>query len=258
MQAATQSTYTNPQILRLSQVERPIRGGAALVAAAKTLAVIAALWCLPNAVAAQSPNDAGHEEIATAGEARLSGSPEPDATGRDGLMLRLAVGPAAIGTGIEVDGDEVLCAGGGGGALNAQIGAALVRNLFLHGELLVVGTAHGVDQNDDGSEFRADGLALGGAGAGLTYFFMPYNVSVGGTVMFAVSGVKTESGEEFDTDAGVLLKLQVDKQWQVTRWFGFGVGGAFFGGFGRGKTESGDVLNAGYAGVTLQLVGTYN
>ena len=176
-----------------------------------------------------------------------------------GFMLRLATGPAGMATAIETA-DGTIEAEATGMALEVQVGASVLPNLMLHSDLMIVGTTEDdVDvRRDAGPNQDGDGLALGGLGVGATYFFMPYNVSVTSSVLFAVSSLDTGAEDELSSDYGVMGKFSVTKEWMLSHDWGMGVGGSFFGGYSRGEDASNEDFDAAYAGASINLVATYN
>jgi hypothetical protein len=64
-------------------------------------------------------------------------------------------------------------------------------------------------------------------GAGLTYFFMPVNMYLSGTVG---AGSLSFSGTDLDgleTDSGLALNFVLGKEWWVSNRWGLGLAGAF-------------------------------
>lgn len=138
-----------------------------------------------------------------------------------GFFLRMAAGGGVASTSVEENGVELELSGTGVD-LDIAIGAIVAENLALHGTLfgwlvedpdIEIGGVSGETQNLD--------LDLSGVGGGLTYYFMPANVYLSGTVGLASLTVDTPAGDA-ETDAGVAVIFSLGKEWWVGNSWGLG------------------------------------
>ncbi|MEM7447297.1 MAG: hypothetical protein AAF355_03555 [Myxococcota bacterium] len=139
----------------------------------------------------------------------------------DGVMLRIMLG-GGYATGDFSTPD--LNMRGGVAFTDIAIGGSVAPNLTLHGNLLAV-TAPGP---------RADGSALplgsdeevyvsaGGLGIGVTYWMMPKNIFVSGSLGLASARVEATSFT-YDTDIGLALLASSGKEWWVSDSWALGL-----------------------------------
>ncbi|MCD6024454.1 MAG: hypothetical protein K0Q91_1370 [Fibrobacteria bacterium] len=150
----------------------------------------------------------------------------------DGFYLSLNLGPAFGGTVIDMSGsdrpaDETLYRGGGILA-DLKIGGAVRENLILSFD--IIGrtiTRPEVEMN--GAVLDAPGdLAISdnSYGIGLTRYFMPHNLFVGGTVSVARM-VSTVDDEHFASKWGYGLHVKAGKEWWVSANWGLGVSAGY-------------------------------
>jgi hypothetical protein len=142
-----------------------------------------------------------------------------------GFFLRLSGGGGTATTTFDVFGAD-LDISGATGDVNLAIGGMVTRNLALHATLFGW-LASDPDISFLGStETLAADVSINGFGAGLTYYFMPVNIYISGSVGAASMTVESEqtSGE---TDLGPAIDLTVGKEWWVSDSWGIGVAGAF-------------------------------
>ncbi|MFH1755603.1 MAG: hypothetical protein ABIA59_07845 [Candidatus Latescibacterota bacterium] len=147
----------------------------------------------------------------------------------DGFFLRLAGGAGPAGTEINV-GSEKLKMDGTAADLEIAIGGIVTPNLAVHG------TIWGWMISDPDAEANLTGfpvitgtikgdLSVGGVGAGLTYFIMPINMYLTGSLGLGnlTLEINNISG---DTDTGLIFEAAIGKEWFVSdRWaIGFAVG----------------------------------
>ena len=143
-----------------------------------------------------------------------------------GFFMRLSTGfgstsPEATEAGqtLELSGDT--------GDLNLAFGGIVARNLAVHATLF------GWVIEDPDSKLTGMGtttakgdLGLFAIGAGVTYYIMPVNVYLSGSVgigklLFNTSGIDPES------DTGPVVDLTVGKEWWVSPEWALGVAGGF-------------------------------
>jgi hypothetical protein len=143
----------------------------------------------------------------------------------DGFFLRLAGGLGYASSDID-DGQDKYEFTGGTGDLEIAIGGMVARNLALHGTLLGWAiTDPEIQVNDDSGEFPGD-LSLSAVGIGVTYFFMPVNLYLSGTVGFGELTLDVDRLPGADTDTGFVFEGTLGKEWWVSDNWGIGLSGA--------------------------------
>lgn len=178
----------------------------------------------------------------------------------EGFMLRMTAGAALLGAGVEPDQSIEFGAGGVGESFSLQLGGYIVPNLALHADLLGASSEHTVVayENDDEDVSTDQRLSLGTVGLGVTYFIMPYNLSLTGSLMFGEMHINPERSPSYRTDYAVLGKFGVAKEWAVSDYWGLGVGGSALFGYGRGENADGEDFDAGIGGFTIDFVASYD
>lgn len=118
---------------------------------------------------------------------------------------------------------------GGGVGLVVSIGGAVLENLVLHADLvtslatnptLTVGDKEPVETEDAGSR-------LTGFGGGATYFFMPLNVYVSGSVLASSINIEQDGATLGRTELGIGGMLQAGKQFWIGSEWAVDVGPSF-------------------------------
>jgi hypothetical protein len=166
---------------------------------------------------------------------RLGGEPEPEIEpgswdpwahplpGRfshDGFFLRLNLGVGFAGVSRPNEKWSAAALG-----MGVSLGGSLVENLALHIDFrstLMPSPTHTVQGRD--SDYNGD-IALESVGIGLTYYIMPSNVFVSGSVGLARLVFEDEDGRSKDTSAGLSLAGMVGKEWWVGSDWGLGIAG---------------------------------
>jgi len=143
----------------------------------------------------------------------------------DGFFLRLSGGAGSTGSSLS-DGTDKLEFSGSGGDLNIAIGGIVAPNLALHG------TLYGWSASDPTLEFNgadvtdiSGTLTAAGVGAGLTYWFMPVNMYLSGTVGSGGLELDLNGGLDGKSDRGLILDLTLGKEWWVGDSWGLGLAG---------------------------------
>jgi len=162
--------------------------------------------------------------VATAspGEARIVRGHSHDG----GFFLRLSGGLGGADTGPEIQGDDPKLSGASGD-LNIAIGGIVSPGLALHG------TIWGWSVGDPELKWQqAEGwvpgdLSLSAIGGGVTYYFMPANLYLSGSLGFGTLSLDLEGAPLAESDTGLAMDLTVGKEWWVGARWGLGVAGAF-------------------------------
>jgi hypothetical protein len=172
---------------------------------------------------------------ALAAAAALAWFPGPLSAGprdhRDGFFLRLSAGGGAAATEAKLPSDaegpgDKIRLSGTASDVNIAIGAIVAPNLALHGtlygwlvdepEVEVAGAS--VSTNAD--------LDLSAFGAGLTYYFMPVNIYLSGSLGFSTVTLEGPFGTG-ETDTGPALDITAGKEWWVSNRWALGVAAGF-------------------------------
>ena len=171
--------------------------------------------------------------LATLGAALGLGMPAEVWAGKaahkhDGFFLRLSSGIGYASTEFEEPGFRLEFNGNTGDG-DIAIGGMLTPNLALHGTILAwfLGDpdAEGFDSGGTFSGEVAGDVTMTAIGIGVTYYFMPTNLYLSGTLGlgqldFDLGGFAT------DTDRGLILEGSLGKEWWVSSNWGLGVSGA--------------------------------
>jgi len=148
----------------------------------------------------------------------------------DGFLLRLSVGGGTGGSKIDDPTFGSVDLSGMPYDVNIAIGGMITPNFALHGTLFgwsmsdpdaevfdpVLGSGSGTLNGD---------VTLGAFGGGVTYYLMPANVYLSGTLGFG--SMEFDGDVSGETDSGLVLDLTVGKEWWVGNSWGLGLAGAY-------------------------------
>ena len=183
-------------------------------------------------------------------------APEPEQpTGfheHDGFFLSLSTG---LGYANVEDrwGGAKLTYDGLNGSFDVRIGGSIAQNLILSGDLM--GWSLSDPKVSGYGTLGNTSLIQSTVGVGLTYYFMPANIFVSGTV--GLAGFSLDAGgNTTSSDTGVGLYLKAGKDWWVGADWGLGVAATFGWSSVKTATTSGDEKLSGYS-VGLQFNATY-
>lgn len=145
----------------------------------------------------------------------------------DGFFLRLSAGVGGANTENEFLDSDVEFSGGSGDG-NIAIGAIVAPNLAIHGTLFgwTIGDPE-VDVEGLGSGEVDGDLSMSAFGGGLTYYFMPVNLYLSGSLGAATLSIDGDDDFEGDSDTGIVGEITLGKEWWVGGSWGLGVAGAF-------------------------------
>lgn len=157
------------------------------------------------------------------GEAR-AGEPRT----HDGFFLRLSAGGGGASTELE-DGflglDTELS--GGSGDINIAVGAVIFPNLAIHGTLFGWAVSDPDVEVEELGSFDGDGnIGMSAWGGGLTYYFMPVNIYLSGSLGAGSIAFETDDFDD-DSDTGLVGELTLGKEWWVGNSWGLGVAGSY-------------------------------
>lgn len=194
----------------------------------------------------------------------LNTATEPGAEQHDGFFLRMITGPGGLGAAVATEGQDDISFGGGGEMFELSIGAAVTENLILHADFLGAGTRSldGQTERDVELNLGDHELTMGGLGGGVTYYWMPHNVYLSGSVMAMAAELTDKTGAKdraaLSVDYGALARLVVGKEWWVSDNWGLGVALSVYGGVGVGEDDQGRDIDAGVGGGALAFTATFN
>lgn len=144
-----------------------------------------------------------------------------------GLFLRLSGGFGYASSKIDV-GSGSLQFSGSSGDVNLALGGMVKPNLALHGTLIGWITSGPEIKVCDGhcETGSSDDLDFGlsGFGAGMTYYFIPSNFYISGSICLA-NLTLTYDNVSSDSDYGPAIDITVGKEWWVSDSWGLGVAG---------------------------------
>jgi hypothetical protein len=138
----------------------------------------------------------------------------------DGLLLRMSGGFGFDNT--QLDNVEL---NDTGGDFNFALGGMVKPNLAVHGTLWGWDVSDpDVTVNDNrGTPWHH--MSLAAAGGGVTYYLMPANIYLSGSLGMGKLSFEDQDGNTGDTDLGVALDMCIGKEWWVGNSWGLGVAG---------------------------------
>jgi|SRR5262245_7982163 len=154
---------------------------------------------------------------------RASGQPRT----HDRFFLRMTLGGGWFGNKLEGVGGTARFSGFSGDA-DIAIGGMVSPNLALHGTTFGWAAMDPDLELTPGGSGTANGIATMNAfGGGLTYYFMPANAYLSGSLGFGSFGFDPENGPREDGGNGIAFELTGGKEWWVASSWGLGVSGAY-------------------------------
>jgi hypothetical protein len=146
----------------------------------------------------------------------------------DGFFLSLSGGPVYQRLDDEL-GSLKLTFSGAGSLVDVRIGGTVGPNLVISGDIIGrVISKPDVEVEGIGSANSNFDLTESTVGAGITYYFMPVNIFVAGTVGLTRFGIASGGGVSVSTtDPGLSLYFKVGKEWWVGADWGLGVAASF-------------------------------
>lgn len=138
-----------------------------------------------------------------------------------GLLLRLTAGGMYASSG-----DDGVDLSGVGGDFTFALGGCVSENFALHGTLFSWSLSN-PDVEIGALEGELDGsYSMSAYGGGVTYYFMPANVYLSGSLGLGFLTIDTDSGDD-TSDPGFAMDLSVGKEWWVGNSWGLGLAGVF-------------------------------
>jgi hypothetical protein len=147
----------------------------------------------------------------------------PGVQTHDGFYLNLQLGPGYSRMSATSGGADVTVSGGGV-ELSVALGGVVAPNLVIFGQ--IVGNSAidpKVEISGLGSGTGNGSATVSGLGAGLTYFVMPANVYLSGSLLATQLAISDENGDDVGkSDLGFGINLSVGKEWWVSDQWGLG------------------------------------
>lgn len=151
---------------------------------------------------------------------------EPGYRQHTGFYLSMSVGPNFASINSEVPGYYDLTFKGTGAQFDVKIGGAVKENLILHATLTSSAMSGPKITSDGISEKTSNDISLGEAmfGAGLTYYIMPSNFFLSGSVGLGnFTLIEGNNANSISTDRGFSMQLKIGKEWWVSKRWGLGI-----------------------------------
>jgi hypothetical protein len=171
-----------------------------------------------------------------------------------GFFMRLALGGGSAASRLE-EGSDFAEFTGGGADLHIALGGIVGKNLAVHGTLGGWSISDpDLEVTELGATTVSGDLTMSYFGAGLTYFVMPANVYLSGSLGLATISFKHDR-VEVETDTGLAAEISLGKEWWLGNRWGLGAAVAL----NYHSIPDGDV-DASWQGtvLTLRLSATLN
>ena len=175
----------------------------------------------------------------------------------DGFYFHIASGFGGAALVEEVEQDELIISGGSSNG-KIGIGYAFVENFIVSldffGNVIVDPDVlvNGQEINDADVE-----LTMGNVGLGMTYYFMPSNFYLSGSIGLASGELETDFGT-YDTDLGYGINLAIGKEWWVSDNWGLGVVSHLYYSSIPDEYAIGKVSYLNFASVAVLFSATFN
>ena len=149
----------------------------------------------------------------------------------DGFYLRLTTGVGSTTSVEEIERDEFVVSGLSGNT-TIGIGYAVVENLILNVDLFSTMVEDPIAEINGKEIGEVDAeLEVINVGLGATYYIMPTNVYLTGSIALASGSLKSYGksyGHKTESEAGYGINVAVGKEWWVSNNWGIGVAGQLF------------------------------
>lgn len=221
------------------------------------LAIFAIVASLPSLAYAQETNTQALTLAAAPADQGPEASVEQDQPRtHEGFMLSGRAGLALLGTGLDHGRGASTGAGGVGNAFSLSVGGYLIPNLALHADLFRAASSYMVVETDDSDIPRTHGnnFELNAAGMGMTYFVMPYNLSLSGSLMVGRMNLDRPTGSGREAHYCVLGKFGIAKQWAMADALDLGIGATLLAGAGYED----EAFEVGIGGFSIDAIATYD
>ncbi len=151
-----------------------------------------------------------------------------------GFYLSLSAGPNFASINSEIPRVYDFTFSGTGAQFDIKIGGAVKENLILHATIISNALSGPKVSSGGVSEKTSNDISIGEAmfGGGLTYYVMPSNFFLSGSVGLGnFSVIQNKASDSFSTTRGFSMQLKVGKEWWVSKRWGLGIAATY------GKTK---------------------
>jgi hypothetical protein len=171
-----------------------------------------------------------------------------------GILIRLSAGIGGTTSELEFDSGDKLELDEAGGNHNLAIGGIVTDNLAIHGTLFGWATKDPqLDLNGREIGTYSGTVTMNAVGGGLTWYIMPVNIYLSGSLGFAWLSFKDQN-VTVDTGTGGAIDLTIGKEWWVSDRWGLGVALGLQG-YGI-PADGGENFNGG--SVSIRFSATFN
>jgi len=186
-----------------------------------TLCTVASVLCLSlSAFAETAPTGPAAPAAGGARSASLLG--DNTINRHFGFFIRPDLGFGYL-TASESAGGTTATLSGFAGVAGVSIGGAIAENLILGAHIYdAVSTNPSASVGTSSASTSNTTLTMFGVGPELTYYFMPNNVYVSGTLALSRMTVSSNNGDA-STDWGVGSRVTLGKEWWVSNHWGLGL-----------------------------------
>jgi hypothetical protein len=153
-------------------------------------------------------------------------TPEAGYRQHKGFFLSMSVGPNFPSITAEVIGDYNYKFRGTGAQFDLKIGGAVKENLILHATFTSNMMAGPEITSGGSSQNTSNNITLGETmmGGGITYYVMPANISLSGSLGIGnFTLIDNDNETSVSTDRGFSIQLKVGKEWWISKRWGLGV-----------------------------------
>ncbi len=142
-----------------------------------------------------------------------------------------------------------------GGGFDIKLGAVVKDNFILHGDIITVSSGSiniTADGNEIGTISGDNSIGMIMFGGGATYYFMPQNVFISGTMGVGGFSVTTD-GESLNTQKGFGLYMKLGKEWWISK--GWDIGGSIGFNYTNVNNEAGGITEK-LSGISIGILFT--
>lgn len=149
----------------------------------------------------------------------------------DGFYLSMSTGPAFGGIELQAkttNQNGTVTFSGAGAIVDIKVGGAITENFIVSfdvigrsivsPEIAINGTTFSTTDEVSASDNSYN--------LGVTYYFMPANIFVNGSVGIAAINL-TNGNNKYSSEVGVALHIKVGKEWWVSKNWGLGISGGY-------------------------------
>lgn len=174
----------------------------------------------------------------------------------DGFYLRLDAGLGYLESHETVGGVDGKVYGAAG-EFGVAVGGAVAENLILGGHLFALAISNpNMSAGSTSTSTTDSSWGLVGIGPQLTYYFMPVNVYLSGTLALTRITAR-QGGTDANSEWGGGLQLAVGKEWWVSDNWGVGVAGQLFGSSNAASSAANAPTLSSW-GLAVAFSATYN